>query len=82
LGFGTAVQKYFDEHVEADAVHEHIAARSLCGALVEESPDLHPDVLFGAATCVVLDAVSASELIGQWQDERTGMRRRPLDPAA
>lgn len=30
-GFGTDVTEYFDEHVEADAVHEQIAGRDLAG---------------------------------------------------
>jgi hypothetical protein len=82
LGFGPAVQRYFDEHVEADAVHEHLAARGICGAMVAAEPDLAPDVLFGAAACVVLDGLSAQALLEDWKDGRTGMRTSPLDPAA
>ena len=40
LGFGADVTAYFDEHVEADAVHEQIAGRDLAGGLVEAEPDL------------------------------------------
>jgi hypothetical protein len=39
---------YFDEHVEADAVHEQIAAHDLAGGLVRDEPALAADVLFGA----------------------------------
>src|SRR5690349_24653236 len=35
LGFGEDVTDYFEEHVEADAVHEQIAGRDLTGSLVE-----------------------------------------------
>ena len=44
-GFGADVTGYFDEHVEADAVHEQIAGRDLAGGLVEAEPELldgHP----------------------------------------
>ena len=33
LGLPDAACVFFDEHVEADAVHEQIAAHDLCGAL-------------------------------------------------
>ena len=33
LGFDAVTARFFDEHVEADAVHEQIAAYDLCGSL-------------------------------------------------
>jgi hypothetical protein len=47
--------EYFDEHIEADAVHEQIAARDLAGGLVEAEPQTLDDVLFGAAACLAMD---------------------------
>lgn len=55
LGFGDEVTDYFDEHVEADAVHEQLAARDLAGALAEDEPELAADILFGAAACLAID---------------------------
>ena len=66
LELGGAVERYFDEHVEADAVHEHVAARAICGSLVDAEPQLRDDVLLGAAACVHLDAVAAEQMIGAW----------------
>ncbi len=66
LDMPAAVFRYFDEHVEADAVHEQLAARFLCAPLVEAEPDLHQDVLFGAASCVLLDAIAADETLAAW----------------
>jgi pyrroloquinoline quinone (PQQ) biosynthesis protein C len=66
VGLGPVVAAYFHEHVEADAVHEQIAARDMCGALVAEHPDLHADVLFGAAAALYLDALSAEDLMSRW----------------
>jgi hypothetical protein len=68
VGLPSAASAYFDEHVEADAVHEQVAARDICGGLVELEPDLHADVLFGAAAALHLDALSAAELMGRWAD--------------
>src|ERR1700709_504350 len=46
LGFGDGTAVFYDEHVEADAVHEQIAAVDMCGSLVAEDPSLAADVVF------------------------------------
>ena len=40
LGFGTEVTHYYDEHVEADSVHDMIAAYDLVGAMMREDPGM------------------------------------------
>jgi hypothetical protein len=55
-GYGEDATAYFDEHVEADAVHEQIAGRDLAGGLVEADPRLLEDVLFGAAAAMLVDS--------------------------
>lgn len=69
LGMGPAAE-YFHEHVEADSVHEQVAARDLCGSFVADHPSLRHDVLFGAASALYFDALSASELLERWRSER------------
>jgi len=73
LGFDSDVTGYFDEHVEADAVHEQIAARDLAGGLVEAEPDLFEDVLFGAAAVSCIDARFASHLMEAWESGRSSL---------
>jgi hypothetical protein len=58
---------YFDEHVEADAVHEQVATQDICGAFVADHPEAWADVIFGAACCLHLDHLSAGELLARWQ---------------
>jgi hypothetical protein len=65
VGLGAAAP-YFLEHVEADAVHEQIASRAVCGALVADDPGCLSEVLFGAACVLHLDALSADELTTRW----------------
>jgi hypothetical protein len=67
LGFPAEAATYFYEHVEADAVHEQVAVRDLCGSLVAAEPELREDVLFGAATVLHLDGLFARELLDKWQ---------------
>jgi hypothetical protein len=57
---------YYDEHVEADAVHEQLAVRTICGALVEDEPGLVPDTFFGAFTCLDLEDRFATRLLAEW----------------
>ncbi|WP_243697156.1 iron-containing redox enzyme family protein [Aeromicrobium phragmitis] len=66
LGFPEPVAHYYDEHVEADAVHEQLALRLICDVLVEEEPDQRDSVLFGAATCLELEARYARKILRQW----------------
>jgi hypothetical protein len=75
LGFDERTTVFYDEHVEADAVHEQIASVDMCGSLVTEEPDLLPDVLFGAACSLALDGVTARELLGAWEAGRSALRR-------
>ena len=86
LGFGERTTVFYDEHVEADAVHEQIASVDMCGSLVAEQPDLLPDVLFGAAASLAMDAVAAEpparRLGGRPVGPAPGTRARRLTSAA
>lgn len=66
LGFAPELVEYYTEHVEADAVHEQLALREICGRLVEEEPYLAGDVLLGAAVCLELEADLARLLLEEW----------------
>ncbi|MFF7683956.1 iron-containing redox enzyme family protein [Microbacterium sp. NPDC007973] len=74
LGFGDDVCEYFDEHVEADAVHEQIAGRDLAGALAEDRPDLLPDILFGAAACLEVDDRVGRHMLDAWSRGASSLR--------
>jgi hypothetical protein len=76
LGFGEDVTDYFDEHVEADAVHEQIAARDLAGSLAFDRPDLLADIMFGAAACLVVDGRVAAHILDAWEQGGTSLRTR------
>ncbi|MGB4136293.1 MAG: iron-containing redox enzyme family protein [Microbacterium sp.] len=74
LGFGAEVTDYYDEHVEADAVHEQIAGHDLAGALAEDRPDLLPDILFGAAACLAADGWVTDRIRGRWEAGLSSLR--------
>ncbi|HWU31122.1 MAG TPA: iron-containing redox enzyme family protein [Microbacterium sp.] len=74
LGFGDDVTDYFDEHVEADAVHEQIAARDLAGGLAAQHPHLLPDIMFGAAACLAIDGAVAGHMLDAWERQSSSLR--------
>ncbi|MGB3373684.1 MAG: iron-containing redox enzyme family protein [Microbacterium sp.] len=76
LGFGDDVTDYFDEHVEADAVHEQIAARDLAGSLARDRPELLADIMFGAAACLAVDGRVAAHMLAAWEQDRSSLRAR------
>jgi hypothetical protein len=79
LGAGPAARRYFDEHVEADAVHEQIAAHDLCGAYAAAHPSAAADVLFGASCCLAIDEALAGHLLTCWHAARPSLRS-PAEP--
>ncbi|MFN3865884.1 MAG: iron-containing redox enzyme family protein [Demequina sp.] len=74
LGFGEDVTDYFDEHVEADAVHEQIAGRDLAGGLAEDRPDLLGDIMFGAAACMTVDGWVEEHVLDAWDKGGSSLR--------
>ncbi len=72
LGMPTEMVAYYEEHVTADAVHDQLAVRTICGALVEHEPALLDDVFLGAFTCLDLEDRLAHRLLGQWDDTEAG----------
>jgi hypothetical protein len=74
LGFGEETTDFYDEHVEADAVHENIAAYDLAGTLAREEPELAADVLFGARALLMLERRFAEHLLDRWSEGRSSLR--------
>lgn len=81
LGFDEDVTWYFDEHVEADAVHEQIAGRDLAGGLVEAEPELLGDVFFGATAALTLDGMLGEHIMGAWEKGESSLRTKVQIPA-
>lgn len=74
LGADEQAHRYFDEHVEADAVHEQIAAHELCGGYATQRPDAAGDIMFGAACCLALDHALAEHLLSSWRAGQPSLR--------
>jgi hypothetical protein len=74
LGLGRQATEFFDEHVEADAVHEAIAAHDLAEGLATAEPELADDIVFGARALLLLEARFAEALLGAWSSGASSLR--------
>jgi Iron-containing redox enzyme len=74
LGLGSRATEFFDEHVEADAVHEAIAAHDLAEGLAIAEPELADDIVFGARALLLLEARFAELLLGAWSSGASSLR--------
>ena len=80
LGFGERATAFFDEHVEADAVHENVAAVDLAGGLARQERELGRDVIWGARALAAVEGRWSRALLDAWTEGRSSLVR-PLAAA-
>jgi hypothetical protein len=66
LGLGEDALDFFDEHVEADSVHENIAVYDMAQGLAVAEPELAADILFGVRALLHLDGRVATHVMESW----------------
>lgn len=76
LGFGLEATLFYDEHVEADSVHEQIVVRDLAGGLARQRPEAAEDIVFGAAACLALDDLLGEHVTARWERGESSLRVR------
>jgi len=82
LGLDGDATEFFDEHVEADAAHEAVAAVDLAGGLARLEPGVAGDVLWGARALAELDARWSAHMLSSWAAGRSSLRGGTAVPAA
>lgn len=82
LGGDDAACEFYDVHVTADALHEQLAARDLCGNLAAAEPELTEDILFGATAGLYVDRRFAEHVLGCWQADRSSLVAPVLSAAS
>jgi hypothetical protein len=73
-GAGPAAEHFYDEHVEADAVHEQVVRREVVAGLLEEEPHLDGDVAFGVDATNYVEDRLAERLLGAWRAGESSLR--------
>jgi hypothetical protein len=81
LGVPAEGRRFYDIHVEADAVHEVLALDELVATFVEDEPAAAADVVFGAKALSIVEGAFARMLLDAWAHARTSLHR-PLACAA
>jgi hypothetical protein len=71
---GPAAVRYYAEHVEADAVHEQLMRREVIGGLLQQEPELEPDVVFGIDATALVEDRFAAALFAAWREGRSALR--------
>ncbi|MFF7209081.1 iron-containing redox enzyme family protein [Streptomyces sp. NPDC008238] len=77
LGGGPACRHFYDEHIEADAVHEQVMRHDVIGDLLAREPGLTADVVLGIRATALLDGRVEEHLLGAWRAGRTSLRAAP-----
>jgi Iron-containing redox enzyme len=77
LGRGEKATAFFDEHVEADSVHEQVAAHDLAQGLAQAEPELAAEIVFGSEALLTLEGHWAEELLSAWAEGRSSLRDEP-----
>jgi hypothetical protein len=73
LGLGEDALDFFDEHVEADSVHENIAVYDMAQGLAVSEPELAEDILFGVRALLCLDGRFAANVLESWDRDETSL---------
>ena len=74
LGAGPAAERFYDEHVEADAVHEQVVRHQVIAPLLAAEPELEPDVAFGIRATGLLEDRLGNVLLPAWRRGRSALR--------
>jgi Iron-containing redox enzyme len=66
--------RFYDEHVEADAVHEQVVRTDVVGSLLQQEPDLAADVVFGIRAFGLLEDRLEAFLLERWDSGQSSLR--------
>ena len=73
LGVPLDGRKFYDVHVEADQVHQHIALNDLVGGLLEAEPEQASAVMFGARSVALVESAFADHVVSAWKSDRSSL---------
>jgi hypothetical protein len=74
LGCPEQAIAFYDEHIEADAVHEQIIRHGVIAPLLAAEPHLADDVVFGIRGSGFLGERFGDQLLDAWEQGRPTLR--------
>jgi hypothetical protein len=66
FGAGPDACRFYDVHVTADAVHQHIALDEMVGGMLEQDPHAGADILFGARALTAIEGRFSARMFDSW----------------
>ncbi len=66
--------RFYTEHIEADAVHEHVVRHGVIADLMTREPHLAADIVFGIQADAFVEDRLAGHLMAAWKEGRTSLR--------
>ncbi len=66
---------FYQEHIEADALHEQVVRTDVVGDLLAREPELEADVVFGIRACAAVEENLANAIMVCWEAGRTSLHR-------
>ena len=73
LGVPERGRRFYDVHVEADELHQHVAVNELVGGLLETEPEMAGPVLFGAKSVALIERIFAAHVVSAWTAGRSSL---------
>ncbi len=65
--------RFYQEHVEADAVHEQVVRNDVVGDLLQREPHLEPDVVLGIRAFELVEDRLADHLMKSWRGQQSSL---------
>ena len=73
LGVPAEGRRFYDVHVLADEVHQHIAVDDLVHGFLESEPGQADEVLFGAQAIALVEQAFAAHVVDAWTHNRSSL---------
>lgn len=73
VGVSSEGRRFYEVHVQADAVHEKVAVSRLAGGLAATEPALATDIAFGATALMAVERRFAAFVLDRWADGKTSL---------
>jgi hypothetical protein len=78
FGVGAAARRFYEVHVTADEVHQHVALDDMVTGFVDQEPGLAGLVLFGARALAEVEGRFAARLLDRWDVGASSLLRIPM----
>jgi hypothetical protein len=73
-GVPAGARRFYDVHVEADAIHERVALEDMVHGLIDDDPSVGGMVTFGARSLTLVEGRFTDHLLGSWGLGRSSLR--------